>query len=443
MISAESLAGQLEGTRRNGSGWSAQPSGSVDAIGPMQVFPAKNADALRQALELEGHFLRFNTRGGKTEWSREAIDASSGQPTGNFAPWTTMNDRKLAKLREKIATSYGYATSRGVSPLRFGRESFKDALDAILYDLERDPFAEWLEALPEWDGTPRCEQMLEDLFGCESTEVNRWASRYLTAGAVARTMRPGLKLDTVPVLVGPQGIGKSAVLQELFPAGEYQWFSDGLQLAAGDKRQAESLLGRVIVEASEMAGSSRAELESLKAFVTRRDDGAVRLAYRRNPETMLRRCIIVGTTNRLDSLPNDPSGNRRFLPVELRHGSNVEAYMFDARLQLWAEALARHRDGEPAALPRHLLQDAATMAERHRNRDVILEDLVADQIGEFSGPMTLSEIAEKIGFTGPTGSASSLSMRDQKRLGAALRNRDFYPDRRRVGASRRIVWVRD
>ena len=74
-----------------------------------------------------------------------------------------------------------------------------------------------------------------------------------------------------------------------------------LHLASEPKARAEALLGRVLVECSEMAGSGRADLESLKAFLTRTDDGSVRLAYRRNPETMLRRCIIAGTTNSSES----------------------------------------------------------------------------------------------------------------------------------------------
>ena len=43
----------------------------------------------------------------------------------------------------------------------------------------------------------------------------------------------------------------------------------------------ESTLGKAIVEVSEMAGHRRAEIEAIKAFITRQDDGAVRLAYAR------------------------------------------------------------------------------------------------------------------------------------------------------------------
>ena len=131
------------------------------------------------------------------------------------------------------------------------------------------------------------------------------------------------------VLIGPQGIGKSSALRLALPPDHPGWFADGLNLAAFPKERAEALQGRVIVEVAEMAGSTRAELESLKSFLSRTDDGSVRLAYRRNPETLLRRCIIVGTTNDPNPLPNDPSGNRRFVPVVLSGGDvvNLIAYM--------------------------------------------------------------------------------------------------------------------
>ena len=69
----------------------------------------------------------------------------------------------------------------------------------------------------------------------------------------------------MPVLIGEQGIGKSALLRELLPPQYPEWFSDGLHLADYPKVRAEALLGRVIVEVSEMAGSTRAELQSLKS----------------------------------------------------------------------------------------------------------------------------------------------------------------------------------
>ena len=269
---------------------------------------------------------------------------------------------------------FTYKTIRGNSPLHYGRESWATFLNAILNDNECDPFKAWFEALPPWDKTERIDYYLSDLFEVERTPLVLWAAQFPLIGSIQRAYEPGSKLDEMPVFVGAQGIGKSTLLRAILPTEHRAaWFADGLQLSDHTKIRAEALQGRVIVEASEMAGSNKAELESLKSFITRQDDGAVRLSYRRNPETMLRRCVIVGTTNRTDSLPNDPSGNRRFVPVELPTSTGpIESYM-DANLgQLWAEALDRYRAGVRAGLPRSNMTEAAVAAESHRNRDELL-----------------------------------------------------------------------
>ena len=117
-------------------------------------------------------------------------------------------------------------------------------------------------------------------------------------------------------------------------------FSDSLNFLADAKTRVEALQGRVIVEASEMAGATRAEVASMKAFLSRTDDGSVRLAYRRDPELMLRRCVIVGTADHDSPLPNDRN-LRRFAPVTLKGGqpAHVYAYLEDNRAQLWTEAV--------------------------------------------------------------------------------------------------------
>ena len=120
----------------------------------------------------------------------------------------------------------------------------------------------------------------------------------------------------------------------------------------------------------------------MKNFLTRQDDGSVRLAYRRNPETMLRRCVLIGTSNDETPLPNDPTGNRRFVVVNLNKGSNVELYMTENRDQLWAEALHRYRQGERANLPRDLYSDQAKLNNQARCKDELLEDQILKLVQE-------------------------------------------------------------
>ena len=420
----------------------------------------RSADGLARALQELGVDVRFNLR-------------ANGS-------WLQANDRTEARLQERIARSF--TTGKKNARLIFGPDTWRRALNALLADREIDPFLAWLEGLPAWDGRQRLDGWLGEVFTVDpNCPLTKWTARFVFLGSAQRAFEPGAKLDEMPVLVGPQGCGKSTALRLALPPQDPQWFADGLHLAADPKARAESLQGRVVVEAAEMAGSTRAELESLKAFLSRTDDGAVRLAYRRNPETMLRRAIIVGTTNDEYCLPNDPSGNRRFVIVKV--GSkpdrcNVDdqpaycpfmkypdllaqgqpcpacgheglvpsvAYLrkfLDAnREHLWAEALFLHRAGNGARLPDEWAQVQAAANDGHRQQDETLEDAVGSWLTAAPTTFTLTQAAEGCGLA-DVGRGPRVSMRDQKRLGAALTASGCSKAQKRFGTGRRYVWKR-
>ena len=183
--------------------------------------------------------------------------------------------------------------------------------------------------MPKWDGMERLAYLMEDTFTVKDTPgtedgqedenwtLAQWGSVYILLGTIQRSYEPGVKLDEMLVIIGPPGIGKSTLLRHLLPPHLQALFSDGLDLAADAKERVEALQGRAIVEIGEMAGARRADLESLKTFLSRTDDGNVRLAYRHNPEPMPRMANLVGTADRSDPLPDDDNV-RRFVPVTWR-----------------------------------------------------------------------------------------------------------------------------
>ena len=389
-------------------------------------FPEANSKALAQALNSLNIGWRYNIRAHRPEFKMGEDD------------WCPSNDRLVSHIRELIAAGFQYMTTRGPKPLNFGEDRWHRGFSALLYRYEEDPFELWLDGLPRWDSKPRIDGLLRRLFGAEDSELARWCSSAPILGAVQRTYKPGAKIDQMVVMVGPQGIGKSAFCRQLLPPEHPEWFADGLELAASPKVRAESLQGRVIVEASEMAGATRADLESLKAFLTRQDDGSVRLAYRRDPEVMLRRAILVGSTNDPTPLPNDPSGNRRFVPVHCPKGCPVEYIAEGEREQWWAEGLRRFRNGATGSLPRNLIQDAAERAEIYRNADSYMEDRVADirPLPDGSG-MSLGQIAQQCGLLKKT---DTLDMRQQKRLASALRAQGWRSKREQIQGKRSTRW---
>lgn len=411
----------------------AQPA--ISDSGPL-VFPEKDEDALETALTQLGVKVRYNVRAARTE----VLEAGT-------ETWQQMNDRITSDLRRTIAANYSYETERGPRPLRYGRETWADYLNALLRHREVDPVVEWLDGLPEWDQEPRVDDLLRVAFEIDEQrtpiELERWASRYLTLGSVWRSYHPGVKQDEMPVIIGPQQRGKSTLLSHLLPEEHRDdWFSDGLNLADEPQRRAEALQGRLIVEAGEMAGSSRADLESLKAFLTRQNDGNVRLAYRKDPETMLRRCIIVGSANGA-SLPNDPTGNRRFVAIHVKEGGDVgrlRSYLDEHRDQLWAEAVHLYRTGTVAWLPPGLHELQSKVNDLARRRDDILEDSLDTWLLTAPGDFTMAEAAIGCGLAANDYEVTKVPRRDELRLGAALRLRGYEKVRERSQGGRKVVW---
>ena len=167
----------------------------------------------------------------------------------------------------------------------------------------------------------------------------RPSGRTLTLIAAVRRVRtPGCKFDELLVLESPQGLLKSSALRVL--SVEESWFSDDLPLNSDGKRAIESLAGRWIVEAAELNGLRRSDIEHLKSFLSRQVDRA-RMSYDRLVTAAPRQCVFIGTTNSTTYL-RDGTGNRRFWPVRVGR-FDIEALRRD-RDQLWAEAAAREAE---------------------------------------------------------------------------------------------------
>ena len=359
------------------------PDGSKE-----KPFHRKDSETLSLCLADMAMDVRYNLRSHRMEWR--------GVRLTDPDTWSPVTDRSLANIREGIARQYFVQTKEGPRALYWGRDAFSDTLNALAFHREVDPFEEWLEAGPKWDGQERLPGLLTELFGAPDDALSTWAGRYLFVGGVQRTYEPGGKLDQIPVLIGEQGIGKSAFARAAVPPDMPELFSDGIRWDMRVREQVEATLGRVVCEISEMAGRSKAEIEHVKSFISRQDDGHVRLVWHRSTEHLPRRFVLIGTTNNPNDLPNDPSGNRRFVPVTLTHGSAVEAYMDATREQLWAEAMVAYHDaGQGAALPRWLHDMQRARAEEHRDRDDLIEDAIAGLPAQ--GRYTLGEIVSNLG----------------------------------------------
>lgn len=231
---------------------------------------------------------------------------------------------------------------------------FKDALLAVT-SAERlyHPIKDYLATL-KWDGVPRLDTLLVDYLGAEDTPYVRAVTRKTLVAAIARIYRPGIKFDSILVLNGEQGLGKST----LFAILGKQWFSDSLSISdMKDKTAPEKLQGYWILEISELNGIKKVDVEVVKSFITRTDD-KYRQAYGVSVESHPRSCIIVGTTNSDGGFLRDITGNRRFWPVTVTgHGKHHPWDLTDAD-QIWAEAIEYYNRGEELFLKGDIAAEA-------------------------------------------------------------------------------------
>ena len=222
----------------------------------------------------------------------------------------------------------------------------------------------------EWDGVDRINEWLIGYAGAADTAYHRAIGRIMLIAAVRRVRQPGAKFDEVVVLESGEGMGKSTALRIL--AGD-KWFSDSAPFNAEPRETIEQLRGRWIIECADLAGVRKAEVEHVKAFLSRSVDSA-RLAYDRETTRAPRQCIFVGTTNEQHYLLST-TGNRRFWPVPITC-FDLDALARD-RDQLWAEAAYWESQNESIRLPRELWAEAAVQQKEREEIDS-WDDAVAD-----------------------------------------------------------------
>ena len=257
-------------------------------------------------------------------------------------PWNDADDVRCAEWLQHREIN--------VAPIVVSR-----SVTAVARDVRVHPVRDYLNGLT-WDGVPRLATWAITYLGADDTALNRaFGSRWMIS-AVARIMRPAAKVDHMLILEGPQGAKKSTALKVL--AGD-EWFTDELP-EIGSKDAAQQMRGIWIVEIAELDAIGRAEVSRIKAFLTRTVD-RYRPPYGRYVVEVPRECVFAGSVNP-DSYLRDETGNRRFWPI--RCGSiDLDSLRRD-RDQLWAEAVARFRDGAI-----WWLDDAELMADARVEQD--------------------------------------------------------------------------
>ena len=253
------------------------------------------------------------------------------------SPSSSMTDTDMKYIRLYLEENYDLTSEKKIM----------DAADLAAHQNSYHPVRDYLSSLT-WDGTERIRYCLHHFLGAEADEYTFQALRLFLLGAIHRAFRPGCKFEVMLCLVGGQGAGKSTFFRLL--AGKDEWFSDDLR-KLDDENVYRKLQGHWIIEMSEMIATASAKsIEEIKSFLSRQKE-VYKIPYETHPADRLRQCVFGGTSNAMDFLPLDRSGNRRFLPVQVCpeqaevHILEDEAASRTYLQQGWAEAMTIYRAG--------------------------------------------------------------------------------------------------
>lgn len=331
---------------------------------------------------------------------------------GSLGEWTSTDDSRTAIW---MARHWDFTPSSDL---------VAEAIETLARDHAFHPVREYFDSL-RWDGIDRLEAVPADFLGLDVTEYTKRAVKWWMMGIAKRIYSPGAKFDHCLVLMGHQGKKKSTFFSVL--AGE--WFGDA-DLDLTHKDSMSALRGKLIQEIPELGAFARSDSLRQKSFISRSTD-EYRPVYGRREIKAPRQCGFGGTTNE-DEWNKDLTGGRRFLPVLCKVDEIDEQALRAVRDQLWAEAVARIKDGErywPTQDEQREWFDPEQM--RVQQQDTILDavhDWVYARVSQFSIFDVLSECLKL--------DVSKQTRDMQTRVGMALKKLECRRVEKRNGVTR-------
>lgn len=250
---------------------------------------------------------------------------------------SSLTDTDVYQIHWYLEKNYGLKNDRNINK----------AMNIVASENRYHPIRDYLEKL-KWDGQPRIDNLLPRYLGADCDDYTKEIMRLFMLAAIHRVYEPGCKFEIMVCLVGGQGAGKSTFFR--FLAINDEWFSDDLK-RMDDDNVYRKMQGHWIIEMSEMMATVNAKsIEDIKSFISRQKE-TYKIPYETHPEDRPRQCVFVGTSNNMDFLPLDRTGNRRFAPV-LVHPERVEKHILKDEKesreyirQAWAEAMELYRNG--------------------------------------------------------------------------------------------------
>ena len=204
-----------------------------------------------------------------------------------------------------------------------------------------DPIKHHLEHLPQWDGQDHVGALFDRIPGL-TTEKRNWCCTWFRS-----SVAHWLGLDTehgnesVPVLIGQQGCGKTTFAIRLLPPSLRCYYLDHINF--GNKFDADmALTNNLLVNIDEFANMKGGQQGKLKQTLSRQKVNG-RPIFGKSQEDRRRYASFIATTN--DERPlNDPTGSRRYICLQVPKGMMIDNESPIDYGQLYAQALYEIRE---------------------------------------------------------------------------------------------------
>jgi len=370
----------LNSTDQDNAGWSRHTN--MSSVGEEDVavpyIPTVPTDVLKISFSKELELIRrkdgkvsasefpnYVTILSEDEYLRGRIrhNALTGRPEIEGMFWDVQShpirDEDLYNLRLYVSSVYGIGN----------KDDIRQAIDIVAHKNSFHPVADYLRNL-EWDGQTRLPDLFPRYLGVERSDYTTAVTTLLLHGVIQRVLNPGCKFDCCVILADTtQGTGKSSMCR--FLALDDKWFCDSLGNLDDLKKAFDTIRGHIVCELGEMIATRKTkDIESIKAYLSRMVDN-YKINYGIYSEDYPRQCVFIGTTNKPQFLPEDMSGNRRFIPL-IGDGSKAERHPLDDEnetreyvKQCYAEAFViGERDGWTLTLDKRFDEELHELREQ-------------------------------------------------------------------------------
>ena len=221
----------------------------------------------------------------------------------------------------------------------------KDTLFMILrsdFVPQFDPYTNYLNNLPEWDGVDYIGQLASSVIVTQPTHFEMCLRKWLVA-MVATLLDENASNQTAIIFSGAQGIGKTTWFHTILPK-EFQEFVHEGYVQTKDKESSVKLSECILILMDELENLTEKNIDGVKQMMTQKGTN-LRRAYTPMTQYYRSRASFAGTVNRKHFL-KDLTGNRRFLCFEalsfnLQHNIphdklfSQAVYLFKDGFQYW------------------------------------------------------------------------------------------------------------